>query len=153
MRLIEDNIEVMIFQRRSWRSLDESARTQLRAFLAPSGAATLMACRAPYRAENRLPDRFATDIVTGGPGIRAAFPALTRTVERITASNDVVTVRVACEALHSGPFFDLLRATGKRVRFSEIHELVPQGGALLEDRVTLDLRTILRQLAVSRRHE
>jgi hypothetical protein len=92
-----------------------------------------------------LPPLFARDLAGGGPRLREAFPQLARTVTAVE-HGDPLVVRVACEGVHAGTFFGLALPSGRRARFTEVHELAIADGRVVADRVTIDLRALVRQL-------
>jgi predicted ester cyclase len=145
----EDNLIVRPSQARDWSALHQSLRAQLCAFLSSSVWA-IRQFTAPYRSRTELPDRFAKDLAKGGLQMRAAFPFLTRTLERVAVSSTGASVTVTSVGANSAPFFDIFSATGRVVRFSELHELVVDAGVLVEDQVTLDVRVLVCQLACGR---
>jgi hypothetical protein len=102
-----------------------------------------------FEVEGRMPEDFARDLACGGCGFRAAFPTLTRRIVAIVGTPSHPLVRVVCQGKHLAPFFDLLAPTGRRVQFDVMHRLVVGGDHLIEDRVALDLRAIVLQLAGS----
>jgi hypothetical protein len=144
-----DGMAVKLCQRRAWDLLDEAVRSHISRFLScdglgqrPSGANCV-----PYAATSSLPERFTTDIRSGGAGLRRAFPGLARKVVQVSTTARGVMVEVACTGEHAGPFYGLLCPTGRGVCFSEIHDLRLESGVLVEDAVALDLRSVLYQLA------
>jgi hypothetical protein len=105
-----------------------------------------------FEIEGCLPDCFARDLARGGAGLRAAFPALRRRVIAIDTTPSQVLARVACRGRHLAPFFDLLAPTQRYVRFDVMHHVVLADNHHARDRVTLDLRAILVQLARPQPH-
>jgi predicted ester cyclase len=142
-------LEVRSCQRRAWELLDDVIRSQISEFLASEGSVqkSRTAKCVPYRATGSLPERFMTDIRSGGAGLRCAFPGLVRTVERVSRTMRGVAVEIVCKGEHTGPFYDLVCPTGRDVCFSEFHDLLLARGVLVEDRVAVDVRSVLRQLA------
>jgi SnoaL-like polyketide cyclase len=102
-----------------------------------------------FEVEGAMPEAFARDLAHGGCGFRAAFSAFTRRIEGIVDTTSHTSVRVVCQGKHVGAFFGLLSATGRQVEFEVVHRLVVAGNEVLEDRIALNLRTILLQLAGS----
>ena len=94
-----------------------------------------------------VPSTFHEDLLAGAPRLRAAFPELARELIAI----DGLGVRIACEGAHEGPFFGFMLATGRRVRFDEVHRLHVHDGRVVEDHVSIDLRAIIRQLGTAAR--
>ena len=88
-----------------------------------------------------MPSTFIEDLISGGPRLRAAFPGLVRRLAWV----DVSSICIECEGVHDGAFFDFMLPTRRRVRFDEIHEIALHGG-VVEDRVSIDFRSIIRQL-------
>jgi predicted ester cyclase len=77
-----------------------------------------------------------------------AFPVLELSVTLIHR----LEVHIECDGAHDGPFFDFMLATGRHVRFAERHMLQISGDRVVVDKVTIDLRAIIRQLAHGPRH-
>lgn len=55
---------------------------------------------------------------------------------------------IACAGTHDGLFFDFMLATGRHVFFEEVHILRVRGGRVVEDHVAIDMRAIIRKLAM-----
>jgi predicted ester cyclase len=148
----QGNLEVKSCQRRAWELLDDVIRSQVSEFFTDERRARKSSTDkcVPYRATGSLPERFVTDIRSGGAGLRCAFPGLVRTVERVSRTVRGVVVDIFCTGRHTGAFYDLLCPTGRDVCFSERHELFLHDGVLVEDVVAIDVRSVLRQLAGSR---
>lgn len=131
-----------------WRALGPAIRGYLGQFLtlaAPAHAPEQVAALA-----TGFPG-FHDDLAAGGPRLCAAFPGLVRTLVAIERGDDRLEVRIACEGAHDGPFFDFMLATGRAVRFVEIHRLQVRAGRIVEDQIAIDLRAIIRQLATVNR--
>jgi len=141
-------LEVKSCQRRAWELLDDVIHSQISEFLADERSAQSKTEKSvPYGATGSLPERFMTDIRSGGAGLRRAFPGLVRTVNRVSRTMRGVAVEIVCRGEHTGPFYDLVCPTGRDVCFSEFHDLLLPRGVLVEDRVAVDVRSVLRQLA------
>lgn len=127
-----------------WRQLAGAVRCHVGAFLGdrPVAAGVVVA-------PTDAPASFAEDLVRGAPTLHAAFPDLVRRVVAIDIDGRRVTVRVACEGTHDGAFFGFMMPTGRAVQFEEIHHLRVEHDELVEDRLELDLRAIIRQLGTS----
>ncbi len=97
-------------------------------------------------ADLAVPPSFHNDLIGGAPRLRAAFPGLAREVIGIEGGDHLV-VRIACTGTHDGPFFGFMVATGRRVRFEELHVLRVRNGRVVEDEIAIDMRLIIRQLA------
>lgn len=130
-----------------WRALDSRVHAYLSRFLSftapgelPDEIATI---------DTAVPPTFHADLIGGGPLLRAAFPGLVRAVVAIDGGDHLV-VRIACEGVQDGPFFGFMLATGRRVRFEEVHCMTIQKGKVVVDNVTIDMRLIIRQLADAR---
>jgi hypothetical protein len=94
------------------------------------------------------PAPFAADLACGGGARRAAFPDLVRRVVSIERTGDRrVAIRVACTGTHAGAFFGFVKPTHRAVRFDEVHDVRVDGGRIIEDRLELDLRAIVRQIS------
>lgn len=133
-------LEVPVILSAAWRALAPAARSQVEAFLggaAPCGVVV---------AADAIPEPFAQDLARGGGRLRAAFPRLARRVVAIEPGPRLA-IRVACDGVHDGEFYGFLRASRRRVRFDELHELIVDGGVLAWHRVAIDLRAIVRQLS------
>jgi SnoaL-like polyketide cyclase len=124
-----------------WVALGREVRERVESFFGPAGTA-----RAAVADDGELPASFVDDLAGGGPQLRAAFPGLARRVVAIEGRDrDRIEIRIACEGAHDGDFYGFLRASGRRVRFDERHELVVRGGAIAH-RIAIDLRAIVRQM-------
>jgi predicted ester cyclase len=130
-----------------WRRLADSVRCHVGSYLGDTPVADGVVV-----APREAPATFAEDLARGAPGLHAAFPDLVR---RVTAIDDDggrrVTIRVACEGTHDGAFFGFMMPTGRAVQFEEIHHLRVEREQLVEDRLELDLRAIIRQLGAAGR--
>ncbi len=143
LTLVRDpGLEVAPPLRGRWSELAPELQRHLAAFLAPDAAAQ---ARIEVTEREGVPASFAEDLAGGGPLLRAAFPDLVRELVAIEVAPGTVSVRVACEGTHAGAFFGFMLPTRRRVRFEEVHELAVRGGAV-SDRVTIDVRAIVRQL-------
>ena len=127
----------------SWRGLASGVRQRVAALFDLPCA---IAARS-FDIEGRLPESFACDLACGGCGFRAAFPTLARRVVEIAVSRTRISVRVACRGEHVGPFFHLLIPTRRPVQFDVHHRLVVGSDNVVKDCVTLDLRSLILQLA------
>jgi len=130
-----------------WNRLAEEERASVGAFLdgeiAADGAYLVTASA-------RLPREFVADLSAGGPLLRAAFPDLARKVSRVETVGEETVVRVRCLGDHRGPFYRLLSATGKEAGFDVVHRFVHHAEGRCEDRVAVDVRAIVTQLAEHR---
>jgi len=136
---------VRLALRSRWTRLDPRVHAYLRGYLAPVPEAQ------PHRvAPVDAAAPFHEDLVRGGPLLRAAFPDLVREVVAIEGTDRIV-VRIACDGIHAGPFFGFMRATGRHARFTETHVMELRDGRGLVDQVTIDIRSIIRQLATASR--
>jgi predicted ester cyclase len=127
-----------------WQTLDPRVHAYLRGFLTlatPHEVPDRVAAEAPG-----VPPSFHSDLIGGAPRLRVAFPDLVREVVAIDGGDHLV-IRIACEGTHDGSFFGFMLATGRHVRFEEVHTLRVRNGRVIEDHVTIDLRLIIRQLA------
>jgi predicted ester cyclase len=125
----------------SWRRLAEPVRAHVGSYLGDRPVADGVVV-----APREAPATFAEDLARGAPTLHAAFPDLVRRVTSIDDEGRHVTIRVACEGTHDGAFFGFMMPTGRAVRFEEIHHLRVERDALIEDRLEIDLRAIIRQL-------
>lgn len=137
-----------------WRELDPTSRAYVDDYLGLArgpGADAIVATgtRLGVAAAPTLPPAFAEDLVGGAHALRAAFPVLRRTLVGIRYTGARVVVRIVCEGVHAEPFFGILRATQRPVRFVEEHRLHAEGGRLCAARVSIDVRSIIRQLRAS----
>jgi len=117
-------------------------RAPVAAFLAATAAEM-----SGVKITGRLPADFARDLVGGGKGFRAAFPALVRRVTGVARRGEQIRIRVTCEGEHAAPFFRLFSATGRRVAFDVVHRLFVRDGMVSAHYVTLDVRAVILQLA------
>jgi predicted ester cyclase len=129
----------------AWNALPAAARDHLAGFLADPPAA-----RAHVIAPPGAPASFADDLARGGPALRAAFPALVRQIAAIARDGDRVTIRIDHAGTHTGAFYDLVLPTGRAVSFTVGHDLRLDGDRVVDDRLTIDLGAIVRQLAAPR---
>jgi predicted ester cyclase len=130
-----------------WHDLAPAVRHYLDAFLSlavPGDRLDQVVIADPHV----VPASFTDDLMLGGRRLRAAFPRLARSVVAIEGG-DPLTIRVACEGTHDGPFFGFMLATHRRVRFDEVHELRVHHDRVAEDRLAIDLRAIIRQLGAA----
>lgn len=148
LTLVRDpGIEVAPLLRGRWSELAPALREHLAAFLAPE-AEVVTRIEVAESVSEGVPASFTADLAGGGALLRAAFPDLERrlvSIEVAAGAEGAVAVRVACEGTHAGAFFGFMLPTRRRVRFEELHELAVRGGAV-SDRVTIDVRAIVRQL-------
>jgi hypothetical protein len=144
---VEADIEVPRELRAQWRSLEATVRECVAALLngSTSSGASAFIVAVP------LPEGFARALACGGRGFRAAFSALTRHVVEIGGPDELISIRVACEGDQDRPFFHLVSPTRRHVQFEVVHRLTIERGRVLEDRIALDVRTIVLQLAAPRR--
>jgi predicted ester cyclase len=141
--IVMEALHVPAAIRPSWLELDPRVHAYLHGFL------TLATPELPDHvgaADLEVPPTFHNDLIGGAPRLRAAFPALVREVVSIDAG-DHLLIRIACEGTHDGPFFGFMLATGRTVRFDEVHTMRVRNGRVVEDHVTVDMRLIIRQLA------
>lgn len=129
----------------AWSGLPAAARDHLAGFLADPAVA-----RADVIAPPGAPASFAEDLARGGPALRAAFPALARHVAAIARAGDRVSIRIDHAGAHTGAFYDLVLPTGRAVTFPVVHDLRLDGDRVVDDRLTIDLGAIVRQLAAPR---
>jgi hypothetical protein len=128
-----------------WRELDPRVHEYLRGFLTVAAPGTLPEHVAAM--DLAVPPSFHNDLIGGGARLRAAFPGLAREVVAID-DGDQLVIRIACEGTHDGPFFGFMLATGRHVRFEERHFMRIRNGRVVEDQVAIDMRLIIRQLAL-----
>jgi hypothetical protein len=144
-------IEVPASLRARWLELGAAVQQAVAAFLDPPGAAARRAWVATP-VGTKLPASFAEDVGHGAPGLSQAFPRLSRSLAAIELApapapdRIQLDVRVVCHGVHDGTFYGFMQATGRQVRFDEVHQLTFLDGRLVEDRVALDFRAIVRQL-------
>jgi len=136
------HIDVVSALTSRWGSLDARVRQPVESLFEGAPAASGV----PFAVDGDLPLEFVRDLVCGGGAFRDAFPALVRCVVEIRSCDDLITVRVACEGDHTGPFFELLSPTHRSVRFDVVHRLALRDALLREDRIALDMRRIISQL-------
>ena len=133
-------LEVPVSLSDRWVALAGEVRARVEAFLTGARA------RVTVDGGGELPATFVEDLAGGGPQLRAAFPGLARRVTAIEAHGArAIEIRVSCEGAHDGDFYGFLRASGRRVRFDERHELVLRDDAIAH-RIAIDLRAIVRQM-------
>lgn len=127
-----------------WRELDPRVHAYLQEFLtfAPPGPLPEQVAAI----DAAVP--FHDDLIGGGVRLRAAFPGLARRVIAIERADRLV-IRIACEGTQDGPFFGFMLATGRHVRFEEVHCMNVCNGRVVVDQVTIDMRLIIRQLATA----
>ena len=128
-----------------WQELGPRVHAYLRGFLTLATP-----CELPDHVaatDLNVPPSFHNDLIGGAPRLRAAFPDLARGVVAIDDLDHLV-IRIACEGTHDGAFFGFMLATGRQVRFEELHIMSVRNGRVIEDHVTIDLRAIIRQLGV-----
>jgi predicted ester cyclase len=125
----------------SGRTLEETARARVAAFLSTEPA--------PFRYDvhGALPAAFMHDLSRGGPLFRAAFPELERRIADLRWSDAALTLCVHCDGEQRAPFYGVLAATGRRVRFDVVHRVELGRGRAIRHLVTLDVHDVLRQLA------
>jgi predicted ester cyclase len=91
---------------------------------------------------------------TGGPedliqavlAVRAAFPDITPELYDLVAEDDRVAVRVEAGGTHTGEPFNGIPASGRAIRWKEIHIFRCASGQIVEHRGVFDLLGILQQL-------
>jgi hypothetical protein len=127
-----------------WRALGEAQRSGIAAFL---GGAQRPGAVYDVRSDGPLPEDFARDLARGGPILRDAFPDLARRVVGVDRTEDPTVVRVACEGQQRGAFFRILSPSGRRVTFEVVHTVLVGAGRIVEHRVAIDVRAIVRQLS------
>jgi hypothetical protein len=126
-----------------WHRLGGAVHRHLGAFLGADRIADGIVVPPPG-----TPAPFAADLAAGGLALRAAFPDLVRQVVSIERTSERgFAIRIACAGTHDGPFFGFVRPTHRRVRFEELHHVRIDGGRIVEDRLELDLRAIVRQIS------
>lgn len=136
------HIEVASAITSRWGSLDARVRRPVESlFEGPPVASGVT-----FAVDADLPLEFVRDLVCGGGAFRDAFPGLVRRVVEIRSCDDLVIVRVACEADHTGTFFELLSPTHRSVCFDVVHRLALRNALPGEDRIALDVRRIISQL-------
>ncbi|MGE5182786.1 MAG: ester cyclase [Acidobacteriota bacterium] len=83
--------------------------------------------------------------------LRAAFPDLHHAIEDVLVDGDKVVLRVTLTGTHTGAL-DMIRlalpATGKQVRYEQIHILRVAAGHIVESWMALDIMAMLRQLGL-----
>ncbi len=137
-----------------WVALAREVRERVEAFLGSRGSRGARGiddtggpagARVAVVDGGELPSTFVDDLAGGGAQLRAAFPGLARRVTAIEPGHGAIEIRVACEGDHDGDFYGFLRASGRRVRFDERHELAMRGRSIAH-RISIDLRAIVRQM-------
>lgn len=121
--------------------------------------ATLMARGDTASADSILAENYVDHSVPGLPGdgnredlkgavlkVRAAIPEIQSELYEILAEGDLVSARVEAGGTHSGAPFNGIPATGKAVRWKEIHIFRCQSGKIVEHWGVFDLLSILQQL-------
>ena len=78
------------------------------------------------------------------PMFRAAFPDLRFTVDEMIAEGNLVADRMTVHATHLGEMMGI-PASGKRVRFTEMHIARVEGGKIVERRSEWDQLGLLQQ--------
>jgi hypothetical protein len=139
------DLEVAMDLDGAWSELPVSARQRVAALFDPSRTSAA----ASFKVVGCMPESFARDVARGGAGFRAAFPTLTRRIVGVIGGSPETSVRVECRGEHLGHFFDVLAPTKRAVQFDVTHRLVVGPNDRIEDHITLDLRTIVLQLARS----
>jgi hypothetical protein len=140
-----DDLEIALGVNAAWNTLALSLRRRVATLFDRPCAVAVCS----YEIEGPMPEDFARDLAWGGFRFRAAFPTLRRRVVAIVATPSHTFVRIACQGEHVAPFFDLLAPTKRSVQFDVTHRLVIAGDDRIEDRIALDLRAIVLQLAGS----
>lgn len=79
------------------------------------------------------------------PMFRAAFPDMRFTVEAMIADGDVVVDRMTVYATHQGEMMGI-PASGRRVRFTEMHMARVEGGKIVERWSEWDQLGLLQQI-------
>jgi molybdenum cofactor cytidylyltransferase len=141
---VERDLQVPSALQARWARGDVRIDGHLRSFL--SGAAVVGNVTVVVDGNEDMPARFADDLRCGGARLRRAFPALVRTVAAVERDGSHV-VHVSCEGRNDGIFFDLFLPTRRHVCFEVVHRITEKDG-LLENRVTCDVREIVRQLVL-----
>jgi hypothetical protein len=142
-RIVKASVEIARELSTEWQGLGPTIRRRVEALL--DGTST-RGREGAYIVAVPLPKHFALDLARGGSRFRAAFPTLGRRVIGIDEAGDLVSIRVACEGCHAGPFFGLVAPTQRLVRFHVLHCLAVATGRVVEHRIDLDVRAILSQL-------
>jgi predicted ester cyclase len=86
------------------------------------------------------------DLKTAVLQVRAAFPGIQPELYEILAEGDLVSVRVEAGGEHTGAPFNGIPATGRTIRWKEIHIFRCQDGKIVEHWGVFDLLSILQQL-------
>ena len=109
-------------------------------------------------AERLLSDTFADHDIPGlGSGgadelvaavlqVRSAFPDISPQLFEIVGEGDWVAVRVEAAGTHTGEPFAGIPATGKPMRWKEMHLFRCVDGRIVEHRGVFDMLSILQQL-------
>lgn len=78
--------------------------------------------------------------------MQAAFPDIQAHIDDIFAAEDRVAVRVTLRGTHRGDF-EGIAATGREVAFMSLEHYQVRGGLLVEEWISSDLTTLMRQLS------
>jgi steroid delta-isomerase-like uncharacterized protein len=80
-----------------------------------------------------------------GKGIVAAFPDVHATVESLVAEGDLVVTRCTVTGTHKGAF-NGVPATGKPIKFTEMHMYKLRDGKIVEQWSNVDFLAIMQQI-------
>lgn len=80
-----------------------------------------------------------------GKAVGAAFPDVHVTIDAVVVERDLVVTRCSVTGTHKGPF-NGIPATGKRVKFAEMHMYRLDGGKIVEQWSSVDSLAILAQI-------
>jgi predicted ester cyclase len=85
-------------------------------------------------------------LIAAVAGVRAAFPDVRPELFETIAERDWVSVRVEAGGTHTGAPFMGIEATGRSMRWKELHHYRCDDGRIVEHRGVFDLLGILVQL-------
>ena len=129
------NIEVV---RDAFAALNAADLDQCMTFLAEDFAINLAGM--PFQMRGREAWRSNAEVM------QAAFPDFRAHIDDIFAAEDRVAVRVTLRGTHRGDFQGI-PATGREVAFMSLEHYQVQGGLLVEEWISSDLTTLMRQLS------
>jgi steroid delta-isomerase-like uncharacterized protein len=86
------------------------------------------------------------DLIQAVLAVRASFPDITPELYDLIAEEDRVAVRVEASGTHTGEPFNGIPASGKAIRWKEVHIFRCASGKIAEHRGVFDLLSILQQL-------